>query len=156
MSRTPEVKRWERDPRRRKRSLIFFSQPRPPQGFRLPPKPRSEPIRAPGESKLSFLRRKRRWIEERAVYFVRVYKILSDHPEASQILGFTKREITTTFGPAISRAKEKVLIEIRKTIAENRRLQLRRARRAYEARHPERARRFLTLHNGEANDHERE
>ncbi len=145
MSRSTEVKRWERDPRRKVRSLVFFSQPRPPQGFRLPPKPPAEPLKAPGESKLSYLRRKRRWIDQREVYFVRVYKILSDHPEASQILGFTKREIATTFGPAVSRAKEKVLIEIHKTVSENRRLQLRRARRAYEARHPERARRFFKL-----------
>ena len=156
MSRSTEVRRWEQDPRRRARSQVFFSQPRLPRGFRLPRKPPAEPLRAPGEPKLDFLRRKRRWIEERAVYFVRVYNILSEHPEASQILGFTKREIATTFGPAVSRAKERVLIEIRKTVAENRRLQLRRARRAYEARHPERARRFLTLRYGEANNHERE
>ena len=156
MSRTTEVARWERDPRRKARSQVFFSQPRLPQGFRLPRKPPTEPVRAPGEPKLEFLRRKRRWIEERAVYFVRVHRLLTDHPEASEILGFTKREIATTFGPAVSRAKERVLIEIRKTVAENRRLQLRRARRAYEARHPERAHRFITLRNGEVSDHERE
>ena len=156
MSRSTEVKRWERDPRRRARSQVFFSQPRLPRGFRLPRRPPAEPVRAPGEPKLSFLRRKRRWIEERAVYFVRLHRLLTEHPEAAKVVGFTKREIATTFGPAVSRAKERVLIEIRKTVKENRRFQLRRARRAYEARHPERARRFITLRNGEVNDHERE
>lgn len=156
MTKTTEVERWERSSKRKTRSERFFSQPRLPLGFRLPTKPSPEPVRGAGEPKLTFLRRKRKWVERRGIYFIKLCQILNDHPEASEILGFTKRDITSTFGPAVSREKERVLIEIQKAVAHNRRLTLRRSRQAYEARHPERARRFLKLRNGEVNENERE
>ena len=156
MTKTTEVERWERSPKRKTRSERFFSQPRPPLGFRLPTKPSPEPVRGADEPKLTFLLRKRKWVERRGVYFIKLSRLLDDHPEASEILGFTKRDITSTFGPAVSREKERVLIEIEKTVAHNRRLTLRRSRQAYEARHPERARRFSKLRNREVNDYERD